>query len=499
MTQFLLIVLLFLLSSSTFATVTNAGAYLQKGIGAKAIAMGGHQTALSNDIYSPFSNPAAIAFLNGSQLSSTTSSIYGLGSEQHFGAGISDILYTSLAINYLKSGTDDIPKTTADGTDTGFRFSYDNTAYMGSLAWRFFDRIAVGGSLFYLTQDALSYSAKAYSTSFGTIISLTDIFHVGLSAFHILQRPFYWNTDNPEPEYLQKTLRAGFGLKTASLALNADVSKWVSTPLTWSLGGEYTLLNTDTFDLFIRGGYTHNGQLSFGLGSDFNGFQIDYAYLNSPNTFFDPAHHLSLNFHFRSHVPKKRPPKKASPTKQTHAQSLFSDLETHWFKNTAFNLHQLGLLDGTSVFSPETPLTRAQFAHFLVTALNLRQSYSSKTLVDVASQHPYYADIQVMIKTGILPPKRGYYHPNRSLKRVEVITAILRLNDFKGDSPNGRALPFKDIPANHWSRPILAKALSLNLIRPSQYFYPNKPMSRAQFIALLSKIPSIKFQLMDLD
>ncbi|MFA7055981.1 MAG: PorV/PorQ family protein [Candidatus Cloacimonadales bacterium] len=80
------------------------------------------------------------------------------------------------------------------------------------------------------------------------------------------------------------------------LAFDAKVHKSLDTDVAYNFG-----FQVKTFEiLYLRGGYKINNDtndLSFGIGIDYDSFNVDYAYLQMTND-FDNVHKISLSYKF---------------------------------------------------------------------------------------------------------------------------------------------------------------------------------------------------------
>ena len=301
-------------AADSLAIHSKAGTYaypfLKIPVGAKAPAMGGAYTGLSNDVAGLYFNPAGIAQVSGSEVS---------GSYNNYVAGMQAGYLSYLmpwgkkgklgvAVNYLNYGS--TPRTDTHGTRTG-EFGGSDVAISLSGAWMWpsdslpykvwepwyvhpdvhrrwsgwcFGVTAkfVYESLDEYSSDALAvdlgllYGHKDNSSRFGISISNLGFQLKGLSSGH----------KDPMPAIL----RFGFGyqLKYVPLIVAADWVQPFDNRFYETIGLNYT----NFYPLEIRAGWSSFsgkfktgpdkgdwGQLSFGFGLKLSKLVFDYAFV----------------------------------------------------------------------------------------------------------------------------------------------------------------------------------------------------------------------------
>jgi len=120
-----------------------AGAFLRMGLGARAIAMGGAQTAVADDGFAAFYNPGGLPFLEKRHFS-TTYSLLSLDRKiQYISYSQSLKPQAGVSLFWLGAGTDKI-----DGRDLSGNHTFDLSESMNifglSFANRFHDKVALG-------------------------------------------------------------------------------------------------------------------------------------------------------------------------------------------------------------------------------------------------------------------------------------------------------------------------------------------------------------------
>ncbi len=82
---------------------------------------------------------------------------------------------------------------------------------------------------------------------------------------------------------------------------------------------------------------------------------------------------------------------------------------------------------------------------------------------------------------------KGRFEPDRELTKAEATTILIRLLGFQNLAPIGNySTGFKDdssIPS--WAKDHVYMAKELNIIPRTEYFYPNKPITKEETATLL--------------
>ncbi len=298
-------------------------------VGARASAMGGAFTALSNDASAVFWNPAGLnqagsgVFLSQNMwiadiVVNAGALSYDLGS-----AGVLAVSYAKVDWGVLH-GTVRDPSVSAGFRSTG-EFSPKNFGGGISYARTISDRFGVGMSVRYLYEDLGANWVESLETGpdgepydykfeaqmgvvafdFGTIFNtgFKDL-RLGMSLKNFSQEMIY------REEWFPLQLTFNFGIAMDILNAVADIPGQSLTlavdavdPRDFTarvhVGGEYSFRNL----LFLRTGYKTNydeESISFGGGLNYSmgslGLGLDYAFLQFTN--FDPVQIFSFNFKF---------------------------------------------------------------------------------------------------------------------------------------------------------------------------------------------------------
>lgn len=343
--QVLLLALCLLLPASSYAAKispdagSTSAAFLKIGAGARAVSMGGAFTAVADDPYALFWNPAGLAVLKDRHAGFTHNEYFqSLGQEL--------LVYTSegeklrflkkpalkkgtwaLGLNYFhtpkdlerRSGlyeSDPLyPISPVEGT---FR-AYDLAFSLG-YGYAYSADTNIGGAVKFISQTIDNESGSTAALDLGVTRSFNwlggRLFTAGASALNI----------GPGVKFVSRTydlpltLRAGLShrIPETGALLSFDVSKPVDNYPFFALGLEQQL----TSRLALRSGYRyrlHGNELgawsgfSAGLGLALERFSFDYAF--TPFGDIGNSHRFSLSFRFG----EKKTPDLRSPRENTLA------------------------------------------------------------------------------------------------------------------------------------------------------------------------------------
>lgn len=177
----------------------------------------------------------------------------------------------------------------------------------------------------------------------------------------------------------------------------------------------------------------------------------------------------------------------------------FSDLSSsHWAHDTIMEMVELGILSGYSdgTFKPNNSVTRAEFATIMVKALDLTATAPrTATFADVPSSHWAYGVVESAkdYLTGYRDSGTGQltFQPGNVAVREDVAVAIVKAQGLGNAQANLSLLErFDDHGQISQSlREHVAIAVEYGYMQGSNIgFEPQKPLTRAEACALLSRI-----------
>lgn len=127
----------------------------------------------------------------------------------------------------------------------------------------------------------------------------------------------------------------------------------------------------------------------------------------------------------------------------TGKTASFSDVPyTHWARREIESLAGMGAfwIENGGVLNPDKEITRAEFTYMAIKALKL-DAIGVGSFKDVTPEHPFYREIMVAKKVGIVNGDwDNCFHPDQPLKREDMAVIVIRALKAAG-----RMLPAPDV------------------------------------------------------
>lgn len=285
----------FFVSTIVASEENNSGfSFLKFGIGAKAVGMGEAFVAQSGEAASAWWNPAGLSGIKGAQFSFTHSEWFQDITVEYFATALGfgkNTLGMSIALGKVpgiekREGPSTEPIALFDAHDVVFSFSFARDIREG---------FALGVSAKWLYEKIDIHSASGLGFDLGGIYSPLENLKLGLSVLNLGQKMKF----EQEKFSLPTLYRAGVTYSVEKENLNSDFTfgfdlvKPRDDDVKLNLGGEYGLYQTLKIRLGYQGGYDEKN-FSFGLGTSFRKYSIDYAYLPHKSNLGN-IHSVSLN------------------------------------------------------------------------------------------------------------------------------------------------------------------------------------------------------------
>lgn len=272
---------------------TSAAQFLKLGAGSRAGAMGEAYSAVADDVYAVYYNPAGLIGLKGNQLAAAHAEHFqGISYEfAGFGYPFKDAqgeTRSALAASIYNLSVADIERRTADTRAPSGSFGAGDYSYNLSYARLMTPRLSLGatGKLIHQTID--SYSATAYAADLGVLYTVPGVWKgrpVRLSALikNLGTDIDFAGVSDPLP----RALVFGAAMPvTPRVKVALDMTKYRDTDLFFGLGTEYVHPFTDNVSGALRAGLnTHrkdndgNNLMSFGAGINFYRAGFDFAWV----------------------------------------------------------------------------------------------------------------------------------------------------------------------------------------------------------------------------
>ena len=271
--------LLLVLSAVALADGIGAFSAFKNGIGARALAMGGAFVAVADDATAVCWNPAGLAQLADTRLAGMSTDLYGLGITHQFVGATTSFANLGIGLGWERASIDG--QLTEAGGELGGAFTWVENAIIGSLATNVMDVAMAGANVkYYMADSGLGDSATGFGFDLGLLVSLGDMFTIGVNAMDLAGSTVEW--DSGATDIVSGLYKAGLALNLADnkFVLAADVD-FDGTDLSEThVGMEFQLID----ELALRGGVvlTNNFQdyyLTVGAGINVAGLYVDAAYI----------------------------------------------------------------------------------------------------------------------------------------------------------------------------------------------------------------------------
>lgn len=254
----------------------GAGSFLRIGVGARPLGMGGTFTAIANDVYATYWNPAGLVQLKTLQIGSmyTVMSLDRKFNYLSFAVPVNESL--SFGLSLLDYRVDGIE--IRDGSEIflgTFKNSEDVLTFsigIGLTKWFY-----IGGNLKYFFQKLLNDSATGYGFDAGALLKLSRFISIGFVVQDI-DSSIRWDTASDREDRFPMHIRGGIALKFWSdrLLISTDVASTES-------GNQFNsrILHAGveiwpTGFMAMRGGYDES-DFTWGGTLKLSNFQMDYG------------------------------------------------------------------------------------------------------------------------------------------------------------------------------------------------------------------------------
>lgn len=179
----------------------------------------------------------------------------------------------------------------------------------------------------------------------------------------------------------------------------------------------------------------------------------------------------------------------------------FADIEDHWAKDNINKLVEKGIIDGTTglEFKPEEKITRAQFAQWLVKALNIKVNLGAAlSFKDVPAGAWYHDDVAAAVNAGLI---MGYddsiFAPDENMTREQIAVLISRALKMKSTEDLSHIIDLQAIDKftdqgdiSPWARQETALAVSCGIVSgvSENAFAPQMSATRAEAASMILRL-----------
>lgn len=273
----------------------NSGlSFLKFGMGAKALGMGEAFCAQSGDVTSAWWNPAGLSGIEGIQLSFTHNQWFQDITVEHFTSALS-LGKNTLGLSLAMAKVPDIQKREAPTDEPIALFDAHDVVFSFSFARNIREGFALGLSAKWIYEKIDIHSASGLGFDLGGIYSLLENLQLGLAVQNLGQKMKF----EKEKFSLPTLYKVGVIYFVEKKNLNSDFTfgfdlvKPRDDEVKIHLGGEVGLYQALKIRLGYQSGYDEK-DFSFGLGTSFRKYSIDYGYLPHKSGLGD-VHSVSLN------------------------------------------------------------------------------------------------------------------------------------------------------------------------------------------------------------
>ncbi|WP_201319225.1 S-layer homology domain-containing protein [Paenibacillus sp. EPM92] len=182
------------------------------------------------------------------------------------------------------------------------------------------------------------------------------------------------------------------------------------------------------------------------------------------------------------------------------SEKTFKDISGHWAKKEIETLASKLIVDGTDaeLYSPDTPLTRAQFTALLVRSLGIKEAGYSSRFTDVSTSDWHSGSVEAAVSAGLIEGyEDGTFRPDEPIQREQLAVMIARASRFAG-----RTLPATTIAEGKWDQledrsgvslwavQSVKQSLQADLLEGVQdkRFEPKEKATRAQAAVILKRL-----------
>jgi subtilisin len=176
---------------------------------------------------------------------------------------------------------------------------------------------------------------------------------------------------------------------------------------------------------------------------------------------------------------------------EVKAHKLFSDVPTSkWYSGYVYDLNARNIAGGypDGKFYPEKPIPRGEAITMIGRALKLDGTQRATNFPDVTETYFASGYIAVMAQNNLVTGyPDGSFKPTNTITRAEVITLLNRAFTLKTQSSTTKK--FSDVFTNLYAYEAIQKFASVSIATGYNdgTFQPNKPVTRAEMAAFLSK------------
>ena len=317
----LIVIASFFIGLSLSVVASTGGAFLDNGLGNRAIGMGMSQVAIANDGYSAYWNPAGLVHLPETEVNTMMSSVFGVVDQKFIGYATKLPDGRAFSAFYTTSGVSGIVGSTYSSVTglvsaTGQDFTYEASAiylstagsYTKLINWLFgsdvlsadYRELFIGASIKFISERLQERSASGMGVDFGLMTRLDPRMSFGIQLQNIVSPYMAWNTAEQPAEHLPLVIKTGIGYQINEktlFGLDLDIRPSEGNKSLLHYGIEHNLWQAPKAGLIVRAG-SDRGKFAFGIGLTYQDFKGDYAYERAPADYMTDTHRFSIGYRF---------------------------------------------------------------------------------------------------------------------------------------------------------------------------------------------------------
>lgn len=282
---------LMLFSGSLFADYNHAAPFLRMGVGARALGMGKAFTAVSNDAFAGYWNPAGLTTLEKNiEIGFTYSANMSVDRQyNNFGLGWK-FGNMGVGLTWINAGMSDIQAYNENNVKRE-TFNYSSNSILLSYGVAPIENVGVGASIKLLTQKLDESTPMGYGADIGVKYSPQEMVSIGFVAQDV--------GCSISKETIPITYRIGLAARPVEgLTASADIVATQGNDKTYlNMGAEYWG-GSQSAKFGVRGALS-DGTFAGGVGFRVSVLEINYTYMSEKQSEFMKGYHpISLSIRF---------------------------------------------------------------------------------------------------------------------------------------------------------------------------------------------------------
>ena len=179
--------------------------------------------------------------------------------------------------------------------------------------------------------------------------------------------------------------------------------------------------------------------------------------------------------------------------KDTEDEVKFADIEGHWAEQDILTMAKKGIVQGSNGFyRPEDSVTRAEMVTVMIRSANLSAMEYAKCFSDIKAEDWYAGYIQAALSAGFISPD-VVFRPNDPITREEMSKLLYMLSKRMNRSENTeyQELVYMDVAdISDWAVDYVKYVSAQGIMQGDEnhMFYPQGNATRAEMAAVLNRI-----------